>query len=93
MSLFNTVEAPLSITISIRDHEHFRRGGAYRDRFNGQYTRDAGWNYLRRPVETIRNAPDGRALDLADLAELVIFTANLRDWGVIYLDRVQLAGD
>ena len=91
MSLYNPDVEALPITVSIRDHEHFRRGGEYHDRFNGQFDLQHGWNDLRISVAGIRDAPAERTLDLADLSEMVIFTANLEQHRVLYLDRVRLS--
>ena len=90
MSLFNPDTEPLTFSVSIRDGEHFRRGGHYPDRYNGRFVISPGWNDLRIPVEQIRTAPQGRELDLSDVAEMVIFTANLTQPRVIHLDRVKL---
>jgi hypothetical protein len=87
----NRDEAALSLTVSIRDHEHFRRGGAYHDRFNGRYLIAPGWNDLRIPIAEIRAAPAERALDLADLSELVLFTVDLAHPRRLYLDRARLS--
>ena len=62
MSLYNPDETILPLTVSIRDREHFRRGGAYHDRFNGRYPIAPGWNDLRIPIAEIRAAPAERAL-------------------------------
>ena len=93
MSLYNPDDTILPLTVSIRDHEHFRRGGAYQDRFNGRYFIAPGWNDLRIPIAEIRAAPAERALDLAGLSELVIFTVDLEHPRLLYLDRVRLSCD
>lgn len=90
MSLYNPDEETLPITVSIRDHEHFRRGGAYEDRYNGEFILAQGWNDLRIPLAEVRDAPAERTLDLSDLGEVVIFTVDLQHPRVLYLDRVRL---
>jgi hypothetical protein len=91
MSLYNPEPEALPIVVSIRDREHFRRGGDYADRFNGQFELEQGWNDLRIPVAGIRDAPTERRLELGDLSEMVVFTADLERPQVIWLDRVRLA--
>ncbi|MCC5860057.1 MAG: hypothetical protein JJT90_18035 [Ectothiorhodospiraceae bacterium] len=81
---------PLYLTVSIRDQAHFHRGGRYTDRFNGRYRLEPGWNKVRIPVDSIRQAPRERELELDDLAEVVFFTTTLRQDRVIYLDGVRL---
>lgn len=83
-------DGSLGITVSIRDHEHFDRGGAYVDRFNRRFLLQPGWNDVTIPVADIRDAPAERQQNLADLAEFAIFTSNLEEEKTFYLDRVQL---
>ncbi|MCC5795689.1 MAG: VanZ family protein [Chromatiales bacterium] len=90
MSVFNPDPEPLPLTISIRDHEHFRRGGAYADRYNATFTIHQGWNDLSIPLTQVRNAPRARRLDLDQIAEFVMFSRNLEHSRTLYLDRVQL---
>ena len=56
-SLFNPDARPLRITVSIRDHEHFRRGGEFHDRYNQAFTMKHGWNDVAIPMARIRSAP------------------------------------
>lgn len=81
---------PLDLTVSIRDQVHFQRGGRYTDRFNRRYQLEPGWNAIRISVDSIRQAPRNRELELDDLAEVVFFTTRLDQDRVIYLDSVQL---
>ena len=93
LSLYNPDDEPLRITVSIRDHAHFKRGGVYHDRFNRSFILETGWNDLRIPITDIRNAPAERSLDLSDLAEVVIFTSTHQQHRTLYLDRVRLTHD
>lgn len=83
-------DGSLAITVSIRDHEHFERGGAYVDRFNRRFLLQPGWNDVTIPVADIRDAPAERQQDVSDIAEFAIFTSNLEEEQMLYLDRVQL---
>ncbi len=83
-------DGSLGITVSIRDHEHLDRGGAYIDRFNRRFLLQPGWNDVSIPVADIRDAPQERQQDLSDIAELAIFTSNLEEERTFYLDRVRL---
>ena len=89
-SLYNPDPEPLSITVSIRDEEHFRRGGEYHDRFNRVFTMGQGWNEFHIPVADIEHAPSARTLDLSRLTEVVIFTVDPPAPRVMYLDHVRL---
>jgi hypothetical protein len=59
--------------------------------FNGRYLIAPGWNDLRIPIAEIRAAPTERALDLANLSQMVIFTVDLAHPRRLYLDRVRLS--
>lgn len=89
-SIHNPDHAPLSLTVSIRDHEHFRRGGKYEDRFNQAFPIEPGWNDIRIPIQNIENAPSERSLELNNLSEVVFFTVDLPKPRVINLDYVRL---
>ena len=89
-SLYNPDDRPLRITVSIRDHEHFRRGGEYHDRYNQVFTMKQGWNDIAIPMVSIRSAPSDRQLELDRLSEMVIFTIDPPEPRAIYLDYVRL---
>lgn len=89
-SIYNPDPDPLSMTVSIRDEEHFRRGGEYHDRFNHVYTMEQGWNDVSIPIADIENAPLARTLELNHLSEVVIFTVDPPAPRVMYLDYVRL---
>jgi len=92
LSLYNPDVEPLPVTVSIRDQEHFRRGGEPQDRFDRRFTIEPGWNDLRIAIPEIRDAPAQRSLDLDDLSQMVIFTSELEYARLLYLDRVRLTG-
>jgi hypothetical protein len=89
-SVHNPDPEPLFLTLSIRDHEHFRRGGRYSDRFNRSFRIEHGWNDIRIPLENIKNAPLERTLELDNLAEVVFFTVDLHEPRLMHLDYVRL---
>jgi VanZ family protein len=89
-SIYNPDPGPLVITVSIRDEEHFRRGGEYHDRFNRVFTIEQGWNDVYIPIADIENAPSARRLELNHLSEVVIFTVDPPAPRVMYLDYVRL---
>lgn len=89
-SLYNPDADPLHITVSIRDEEHWRRGGEYEDRFNRVFSMGQGWNEVHIPVADIAHAPAMRKLELNQLNEVVIFTVDPPVPRVMYLDYVRL---
>ena len=89
-SLYNPDPDPLRMIVSIRDEEHFRRGGEYHDRFNRAFMMAQGWNDVYIAVADIENAPSERKLELNHLSEVVIFTVDPPAPRVMYLDYVRL---
>jgi hypothetical protein len=89
-SVHNPDSEPLFLTLSIRDHEHNRRGGEYTDRFNKSFRIDQGWNDIRVSIQDIENAPAERTLELDSLSEVVFFTTELDQPRIIHLDHVRL---
>ena len=89
-SLYNPDPDPLRITVSIRDEEHFHRGGEYHDRFNRTFLMEQGWNDVYIPVSDIERAPSARTLDLSRLTEVVIFTVDPPAPRAMYLDYIRL---
>ena len=89
-SIYNPDPDLLMITVSIRDYEHFRRGGEYSDRFNRSFNIEQGWNDVHIPIADIENAPSARRLELDRLSEMVIFTVDLPEPRLFYLDHVRL---
>jgi hypothetical protein len=89
-SIYNPDPDLLVITVSIRDYEHFRRGGEYGDRFNRSFMLEQGWTDVHIPVADIENAPSARRIELDKLSEMVIFTVDLPEPRLFYLDHVRL---
>lgn len=89
-SLYNPDAAPLLVIVSIRDDDHWHRGGDYYDRFNRVFTVEHGWNEVHIPIADIENAPTDRTMDLSRLSEVVIFTVNPPEPRLMYLDYVRL---
>lgn len=90
LSIYNPDPDPLQITVSIRDREHDKQGGAYKDRFNRIFTLNQGWTDLRIPVVEIAAAPADRTLDLSRLTAVAVFAVSLPEPRTIFLDHVRL---
>ena len=88
-SIYNP-DGPLGITVSVSDHAHFEGDRSYKDRFNRRFLLQPGWNDISIPISHIRDAPAERTQHLDDLAELAIFTSNLEEPRVLFLDSVRL---
>ena len=89
-SVYNPDPVTLFLTVSIRDREHFCRGGEYSDRFNRTFQIEHGWYNIHIPIEDIKNAPLERNLQLDKLSEVVFFTVDLPESRLMHLDYVRL---
>lgn len=67
--------APLTVHIRVHDRAHRVGEQPYNDRFNVRRELAPGWNTVRIPLETIRNAPLGRQMDLSQIDGIVVFCA------------------
>lgn len=89
-SLYNPGPSALTITVSIRDQEHYHRGAEFHDRFNRSLAMAPGWNDVVIPIADIAGAPRDRTLELDRLSEVVIFATNLPAPRWVLLDAVRL---
>ncbi len=90
MSIFNSTQEPLKVTLRIHDYRHIKSEQLYFDRFNRQFILSHGWNDIDVPIEEIRNAPRNRIMDLQAVKDVTIFASRLRTPKVIYIDDVRL---
>jgi VanZ family protein len=88
VELSNPGRTDLALSIRVHDRAHTY---AYEDRFNAEVTVPAGRRVtLEFPLETIRMAPHGRALDLGHVANLMLFRAGPDGPREYWLHRVEL---
>ena len=92
VSLYNPEKDPLAITIKITDVEHDQGEQPYSDRFNYHIALKQGWNKITIPLSSIANAPENRVLDLSAISRLQIFTGQLQQPRLLYIDAIQLLG-
>lgn len=88
--LYHPGVEPLPLTLRINDTRHDRNDGRYEDRFNQRLWAQPGWNSYRIPLEDVRNAPEGRSMNMASIQRLGIFATELPEAQTIYLDWLRL---
>ncbi len=90
--MFNTDEGVLSVTCRIHDREHTKgkKRQQYNDRFNQTFELESGWNTITISLEDVRQAPDGREMDLKLIQNVGIFVIRQPEEKVIYLDDLKL---
>ncbi len=89
--LFNPDDLHLSLTIRIHDDKHYSLGhGDYYDRFNHSLHINPGWNSIELELTDIARAPRSRALDLSKVQALGLFSTELPEARLIYIDKMRL---
>ncbi len=88
IDLTNPGPEPLALTLRVHDAHHNQ---AFEDRFNTRIALQARTREtIRIPLEAIRNAPRGRAMDMAHVAGVILFrTSPVRD-DQVYITRIAL---
>lgn len=89
-SLYNPGPDTLTLTLRINDLAHDRGSNAYDDRFNSQLAAMPGWNSYRVDLESIRQAPATRTMNMNAIRRLMIFTSGLSAPATVYLDNLRL---
>jgi hypothetical protein len=75
--LFNPDKTVLMLTIRIHENKHYGSGNsAYHDRFNRQLHIELGWNSISIDLHHIGEAPASRAIDLAKIQEIGLFSID-----------------
>ena len=73
--VYSPESEPIEMVLRIHDAYH---NHAYSDRFNQSFRLVKGENRFRIPLKNIREAPDGRAMDMARIANVTLFSVNVK---------------
>jgi hypothetical protein len=88
LDLVNPGDRPLELTLRILDRTHDWR---FEDRYNGRlWLPPRSRQDFRIPLEDIASAPDRRRMDLARIADLLLFQTGGAAGGEFYLVRIAL---
>lgn len=90
LGIFNPDSNHINITCRIHDKRHTEGVQKYIDRFNRTYSLQKGWNLIKIPLKQVKNAPEGRDMDLDQIRAVGIFSTSLLKPAVIYIDSVLL---
>ena len=90
LCIFNPGSDQIQITCRIHDKLHEKGVQNYNDRFNKRYILQKGWNQIKIPLEQVKNAPNGREIDLGQIRAIGIFSTSLLKPALIYIDSVLL---
>ena len=89
-SVYNPTNEVLALTCRINDRRHEQDRHRYEDRFNRLYELHKGWTTIDIDTQDIRNAPKGRQMDMQHIQGVGIFTMDLPQARVMYIDAVRL---
>jgi hypothetical protein len=92
-SVYNPSSEPIEITCRVHDRQHTRgpEPELYTDRFNRSYLSSKGWDSVTIDLEKIVHAPKNRQMDIGQIQGIGIFTVQLPQPRVIYLDDIRLS--
>ena len=91
INIYNPAEGALKITTKITDYQHDLSEQVYNDRYNKSFILLASqWNTIKISLEDIKNSPETRELKLDNISRLSLFTTDLTEDKVIYIDSVTL---
>jgi VanZ family protein len=89
-SVYNPQEAGLVLNSRIHDIHHRKHVMEFSDRYNQQFILEHGWNDLVIPLNKVKAAPKGRAMDMAHIDGFGLFVVQQPRSQAIYLDHVYL---
>ena len=90
LSVYNSQNAPLFLTLRINDMEHKHHGSRYFDRFNKEFSLQPGWNDLAIELNQVKNAPKGRQMDMEHIEGFGLFVIQQAKPIEIVLDHIFL---
>ena len=82
---------PFYMICRIHDRQHHRNGYRYRDRFNRRVDLHHGWNKIKINLDEVRQAPEGREMDMSKIVNWALFAVDIEHQQEIYLDYVYLS--
>lgn len=88
--VYNPQLTPVTLNLRIQDLDHRQRGLGFSDRYNLSFVAEHGWNTVEIELKDVEEAPESRNMQMDRIAQLEVFTTNLSQPKVIYLDHFRL---
>ena len=89
--IYNPDAKAYRLSIRIHDLNHENSKQDYQDRYNHKFSIQSGWNTVSIPLMDVAQAPEGRKLDLSEIASLILFLTNVKISEILYFDYFRLA--
>lgn len=87
LSVFSKNDEAQRITIRVHDEHHNQR---YQDRYNENFVIQPGLNQLIIELNAIKQRPEGRDMDMENIAGLAMFSASPKEIFSLYFDDLRL---
>lgn len=88
--LYNPQSTSLALRLRLNDHAHEISSQDHDDRFNVSLAVQPGWQTFEIALIDVATAPVERTMDLSTMRRFGLFTTQLSEPAVIYLDQLQL---
>lgn len=88
--LYNPDATELELTLRIQDERHRRLRSSFNDRYTRRLSIKPGWNAFSINLEEVKNAPEGREMDMSKVDEIALFSMSLPERRTIYTDNWRL---
>lgn len=90
LEIFSPLDTPVDLTLRVDDVHHNQQRS---DRYNRTFTVRPGLNEISIPLEQVASAPDGRRMDMSEIAQLILFARRPDDAFTLYLAPIRLERD
>jgi len=91
ISIHNDQSDNLDVEVKVYDRQHQQTGYEYSDRFNHEVSIKPGWSTLQIKLLDILNSPQGRTMDISDIAGFSLFIHDPDEIKRIHLDNIHLS--
>lgn len=87
LSIYSKQNQPFELVFRVHDAQH---NYAHTDRFNTALTINKGINYFHIPLETIKNAPANRKINMAKIKSFTLFSSQPAEGLSFYSGAIRL---
>lgn len=90
MVIYNPEDVDVKLDIRIHDLAHFEGVSPYSDRYNSKLMLKPGWNTEVISLDTIRQSPRTRTMNMRHIHQLMLYFPNLTEAKTLLIRRVSL---
>lgn len=86
-SVYSEMEDTLHLSVRINDIHHDCN---YEDRYTGGFRIDPGENFVNIPLDDVKQAPQGRPMDMEHMIHIMIFMSAPPKEMILFIDNIAL---